>query len=217
MEMLFSDNTKIEEAKRIIKESDLLLVGIGSELTMPRCDHDEIKAFFKELSILTADKNYYVITLNTDGLIREANLKDSCIVEPCGNVNKLQCEMACSDIVVDVSDYIDKDKVCPKCGNRLIPNVVENEHYVESYLEDWKNYTKWISSTLNRKLCVLELGVKMEFPSIIRFPFEKIVNINNKAHIIRINNTLPMLAQEIASKGISIKGNPCKVISELAH
>ena len=43
----------------------------------------------------------------------------------------------------------------------------------EGYQKQWEKYTKWLQGTLNKKLCILELGVELNLPSIIRWPFEK--------------------------------------------
>ena len=216
MQSIFSESEKILEALDIIKSSDMFLVGIGTELAMGRRDEDELNDFFKDIAKLLKGKNYFLITLNTDGFINDAGLDDDRIVEPCGNVRKLQCPDGCRDAVYPESDFAEGAKVCPECGKILIENTVLAEHYVENgYLDDWKRYTTWVSTTLNRNLCVLELGAKMEFPNIIRWPFEKMVSINNKAKMIRINNALPQLSEETAKKGVGIKGDPAVIVKKL--
>lgn len=98
--------------------------------------------------------------------------------------------------------------VCPKCGKPLILNNIYSEHYDENgYLPQWQLYTKWLQGTLNRKLVVLELGVGMKFPSVIRWPFEKVTFFNNKAHLYRVNEKLYQLSEELKGKGTAIPKN----------
>ena len=73
--------------------------------------------------------------------------------------------------------------------------------------EKWNAYLKWLSCTLNHRLLVMELGVSLNNPNVIRWPFERCVMINNSAVICRVNATLPQLPEQLSDKGISIKEN----------
>ena len=84
------------------------------------------------------------------------------------------------------------------------PNESNNEDEGKG---QWDKYMMWLSCTLNKKLLVLELGVGLNAPHVIRWPFEKTVMLNNKAELIRINETLPNLPTEIKDKGLGIKLN----------
>ena len=78
-------------------------------------------------------------------------------------------------------------QIVAPCGSDMSGNVVTNEHYDEScYLPQWQNYLKWLQNTLNRKLCILELGVGFQYPSVIRWPFAKTGYLNKKADFIKV-------------------------------
>ena len=68
---------------------------------------------------------------------------------------------------------------------------------------------------INKKLCILELGVDMTYPSIIRWPFEKVAFYNNKAHFVRVNERLYHMSEEIKDKGISVPKNAVEWLSEM--
>jgi len=53
----------------------------------------------------------------------------------------------------------------------------------------------------------LELGVDLTYPSIIRWPFEKVAFYNQKAHFVRVNKRLYHMSEEIRDKGVSIAEN----------
>ena len=55
----------------------------------------------------------------------------------------------------------------------------------------------------------------MTFPSVIRFPFEKVAFFNKKAKLIRINETLYQLSEQIGEKGISIAENAVDFMNNL--
>ena len=97
------------------------------------------------------------------------------------------------------------DGKCPVCGANLCENTVRCEKYNEKgYLASWDKYMKFLSLTLNRNIVILELGVLMDFPNIIRWPFERTALINMKAHFYRINKALPQMNAELKDKGISV-------------
>ncbi len=72
----------------------------------------------------------------------------------------------------------------------------------------WVKYTKWLSGSLNRKLCIIELGVLLSNPNAIRWPSERIVMLNLKSHLLRINEKIPQLPTELGERGVSIPYNP---------
>ena len=67
--------------------------------------------------------------------------------------------------------------------------------------EQWNTYLRWISGTLGHRLLILELGVGFASPELIRWPFEKITQINMKSSLIRVNASFPQLPKELAETG----------------
>lgn len=80
--------------------------------------------------------------------------------------------------------------------------------------ENWNDYMKWLSFTLNRHLLVVELGVGFENPMVIRFPFEKTVFLNQKSKMHRVHSLLPQVTAEIAERGTAIQGEPLSLFTE---
>lgn len=117
---------------------------------------------------------------------------------------QMPCE---SNQDVDAHEIFDLG-VCPTCGsNRILNNIYTEKYDERGYIDQWQKYTKWLQGTLNKKLCILELGVGMQCPSVIRFPFEKIGYFNQKADFIRVNKNLYQMTEELKEKGISISEN----------
>lgn len=178
---------------------------------------------YQELFHLLKNKDYFIINLNSDGLMEKAGFQER-VVYPCGSKSLYQCSHNCSDEVENAKDIDtdiiesirDKNKklsdikrpVCKKCGQALVYNRVESDNYCEKgYLNDWKEYMEWTSRTLNKSVCILELGVNFQYPTVIRWPFEKISYINNKAQLVRINEKFNQTSSEVAEKTITIKEN----------
>ncbi len=98
---------------------------------------------------------------------------------------------------------------CPECGKYLVFNNRKAKQYVEEgYLEQWNKYMRWLQGTVNKRLCVLELGVGMQYPTVIRWPFERVTFINEKSSMFRIHSKLYHLTEEIKDRGYKIQEKP---------
>lgn len=174
---------------------------------------------YQNLFHLVNEKNYFIVSTCIDGLIEKAGFANEKIVQPCGNYHFLQCSNRCDNALLEAEEYFEfvmenlkqdiyEMPVCPKCGAPLVFNQITNGNYVENgYLPQWEKYTKWLSATLNRRLCILELGVGREFPTVIRSPFEKVGFFNQKASFFRINEKHAEIPEDMGGKGISIQMN----------
>lgn len=250
-----------------IKNAELVLVGIGSEMQVKFQTLKEIPDFKRKLSELEAEqgkewlcpfliryflkkeyhpeiinayeclmrlleeKNYFIVSLSTDDLIRDCDFKRDRVVTPCGTYQVLQCEKNCAgklfpieeDFWMKVCGWISgkvsleelSEPKCPDCGASLVMNQYGQTAYnEEGYLKNWQAYTKWLQGTVNRGLCILELGAGMEFPSIIRWPFEKVCFYNQKSVFWRVHSSLWQLSEEIKMRGKSVRKDPATFLSE---
>lgn len=197
---------------------------------------DEVKAALCRLAEILQGKNYFIVSTSVNSVISEIPWKENRLVLPCGGIQKKQCPEGCEGSLQDLAEneanelllYIEnnyggeeKTSVnvsenapkmnlgrCPKCGKNLILNNIYAEKYDENgYLSQWQLYTKWLQGTLNKNLLILELGVGMKFPSVIRWPFEKVAFFNNKAVFCRVNENLYQMSEELKDKGNSIAKN----------
>lgn len=205
-----------------ILAADLILVGVGTEFeaTKYRKDARAVKAL-KELAGILEGKNYFVVTTCTNSILRNTGLNEERIVCPCGNLEMKQCTNHCENSLQALSEadiatmessisqgFEPEFGVCNVCKETMVLNNVYASKYDEDgYLKDWSRYTKWLQGTLNKKLCILELGVNLVFPSIIRWPFEKVGFYNQKATFIRVNETLYHMSEELKDKGIAVAQN----------
>lgn len=189
---------------------------------------------YDSLARLLEGKNSFIVTLCTDDLIFSSRLDAGRIVAPCGGFRALQCGKECvteqESLVTDANvlqallESIDDCSgdieeidlpVCAECTKPLWFNqVVSPDYKEEGYLPQWQLYTKWLQGTLNKKLCILELGVGMQFPQIVRFPFEKVAFFNQKADFFRIHSRLYQLTEELKGKGTPIAQNPVDFLTE---
>lgn len=187
---------------------------------LQRYPQERLREAYRALQELLTGKNYFVITTCMDGWIWQSGLNPERIVAPCGGYVNLQCRAQCTPELVEAKETADavwrvisagkwEELSCPRCshcGQELQFNNIHAEKYNESgYLPAWELYTKWLKGTLNRELCILELGVGMDYSSVIRFPFEKAAFFNQKSDFIRVHKRLFQMAEELKEKGISIE------------
>lgn len=206
----------------ILKEEGLswLLPGWNEYCLRQRGD-EHIEKALERLDALLEGKNYFGVSVSTNSSI--AGRKR--MVMACGSTIRKQCAEGCEEALQIMSE---EDRAalesfycglaegkrsgnpylpgrCPKCGGKLVLNNVYAENYNEKgYLDQWGLYMKWLQGTLNRRLLVLELGVGMQFPSVIRWPFEKAAFFNRKAFFCRVNDKLYQMTKELAEKGCGI-------------
>lgn len=226
---VLKQDTAYNACKNKLENSDKewLLPALNMLFRENKGDVEEVLGRFAEL---IAEKNYFVVSVSTNEHIRQVNWREGRLVMPCGGSGMKQCPQGCATGLTKTTEedwreirvYSNslqslKDGemlpnldlgVCPVCGEPLVLNNIYMEKYDENgYLDQWKFYTKWLQGTLNRKLLVLELGVGMQCPSVIRWPFEKVAFFNQKASFCRVNETLYQLSEELKEKGMSISQN----------
>lgn len=185
--------------------------------------HSKVYQAMDNLAQLLENRNYFVVSITTNDIVWESSLNPERIVTPCGGARNLQCVQGCESSLRE-NTQMEKELLyqkignqkwqqlqvgkCPECSKDMVLNNIYAENYMENgYKEQWETYTKWLQGTLNRTLCILELGVGMQYPSVIRWPFEKIAYFNQKATFIRINERLYQMTEELHGKGISVAQN----------
>ena len=203
------------------------------------CIIDKIQAM-NRIEELIEGKNYFVVTTCALDIIRYSKIRQDRMVAPCGTVLKMECSLGCKDDVYDSTEILEKiykklemmsssgefDKsyilsfvpICEKCeGNMEINQYTGMSYSEKAYLERWELYNKWLTGTMNKNLVLLELGVDFTTPTVIRWPFEKICLINNKAILIRVNSKFAMLTPEISEKAMAVSKSSVDFINELLN
>lgn len=218
------ENVKTEVMEKI-KEAQKVLIGIGKEWALRDDERDirfchltdpsqaDLKAAYEALYDLIKEKDYYIVTTLTDGAVYEMPFDKNRIVAPCGNIHWRQCSKACTKDIWEESEV--PDDVCPHCKAPLTGNTIKAETYIEEgYLPRWKDYMKWQTGTINRSLVILELGEGFATPTVMRWPFEKIIYFNRKSRLYRINESFYQLPKEAEERGVSVHENSVRWMLE---
>lgn len=164
----------------------------------------EIEKIREELKVKLGDAERVLIGLGAEWKVKEAD-REELVMNAKESLHEL----------VDGKDYFVISTMSLEELNRL---GFESAHTVAPLdvsltEEQWNGYTDWLSRTLNKKLVILELGEGFMHPSIMRWPFEKTVAINNKAYMFRVHKTFYQISDEIAEKATAVKADSVEFVA----
>lgn len=224
-------DSRYQEIEREIgdREENIWLVPFLQKMILEQTEDVHLRTAYESLQTLLGDSDYFILSLCMDDYIYRYPFRERRVVTPCGGFRKMQCDRNCTHLLTDIPAdtyqqilrYYKKEialeelrePACQVCGEKLRFNQLGVTRYAEEgYLGQWAEYTKWVQRTVNKKLCVIELGAGLAYPSIIRFPFEKMVFYNQKAFLYRIHPSLYQLEKEIGDRGCGIKENPVEFL-----
>ncbi len=200
--------------------------------------YNQVYRYLKELG----KSNYFVVTTSFDDIITYSEFDKDRMVAPCGTLKYMKCDKGCFKHVYPTEEvfeninsilnkhyndgYTDKDSMwqelsdampqCPMCKQIMSINIVKTNNYsAEGYRESWDSYMAWLQKTLNRKLVMLELGEGFDTPTVIRWPFEKVATVNNKATLIRVNDKVWQISEDIEAKAIPLNMSGVHFVKEI--
>lgn len=186
---------------------------------------------YNRLYEIVKEKDYFVLTTNVDHQFQKAGFQKDRIFATQGDYGNIQCEKGCHPKVYDAEDLFRRmDQArqdclvpsamvpkCPVCGGNMAMHLRCDQYFVED--EDWheaaEHYMDFLKKMGQKKGVLLELGVGFNTPTIIRFPFEKMVRENKHLSLIRLNMNEAVVPESFGSRAIGIGGDMAQVISDL--
>lgn len=191
------------------------------------CRHALINRFdcqvgqvYYELLEMVKDKDYFVLTTNVDQQFLRAGFESDRIFATQGDYGMLQCKNACHNKLyesealfremskkqVDMKIPSDLVPYCPVCGEEMDMNLRKDDRFVEdtSWHETHERYQTFINENQDKKILFLELGVGMNTPVIIKYPFWRLTHQLKNAYLISMNKGQAWLPDELKSKSLTI-------------
>lgn len=186
---------------------------------------------YKQLYDIVKEKDYFVLTTNVDYQFHKAGFLQERIFATQGDYGNIQCEKGCHDKVYEAEalfykmDQARKDCLvpshmvpkCPVCGGDMTMHLRCDQYFVED--ESWHaaaaHYYDFVKKMEGKEAVLLELGVGFNTPTIIRFPFEKMIRENEKFSLIRLNLNEAFVPESFGSRAIGIGGDMGKAIREM--
>lgn len=229
---LLEQNKEYHKVSSQIRENQVEWVMPYVNTNFLNRERSEVIEAYRHLKTFLEDKEYFIVSVATNGLLQQADYPQERLVEPCGGFHLLQCSRGCSETLEETGSLLLEEidqccegkrgwndisaGSCTKCGGEKVFNSLYAQNYNEDgYLEQWENYTQWIQNILHRNICILELGVGMQYPSVIRWPFEKIAFFQEKAKMVRVHEKLFHLTEELSGKSYSLPMNAIELLKAL--
>ncbi|MEX2804931.1 NAD-dependent deacetylase [Streptococcus sp. H31] len=172
---------------------------------------------------LLRDKNYFILTTNVDHQVQKAGFNKKKLFYTQGDYGLFQCSVPCHQKTYDNKDVIlemikkqenmavpsDLIPYCPKCGAVMTVNLRSDDRFVEDL--GWENakqrYGTWLEANVNKRIIYLELGVGMNTPAIIKYPFLKLTAANKQAKFLTINKTSFLYPAKVKKQTLQLVGD----------
>lgn len=192
---------------------------------------DAPKPVYNDLFETVKNKDYFVITTNVDHCFQKAGFDKKRLFYTQGDYGLFQCSEPCCNETFDnekiirqmyehrtnmsvPSELIPK---CPHCGKPMTMNLRSDDTFVED--GDWhiaaKRYSDFIRAGAGHNTLFLELGVGMNTPGIIKYPFWKMTENDPNAFYVCINYGEACCPREIEQKSICIDGDIGDIVARL--
>lgn len=194
---------------------------------------DAPKPVYNDLFSLIKDKDYFVITTNVDHCFQKAGFDKKRIFYTQGDYGLFQCSVPCHNKTYDnesaVKEMFEKQydmKIpaelipkCPLCGEPMTMNLRSDDTFVqdEGWYKAYNNYNDFIRRHQNLKVVFCELGVGMNTPSVIKYPFWQMTAQNPNAVYICINYGEAVCPAVIENRAVCINNDIGEILSELKN
>ena len=186
---------------------------------------------YEKLLELIKDKDYFVLTTNVDHCFQKVGFAKERLFYTQGDYGLWQCSEPCheetydNEIVVRQMIIAQKNMsvpeelipYCPKCGKPMTMNLRCDDTFVED--QGWRKgserYRNFIQRQENRHVLFWELGVGMNTPGIIKYPFWQMTAKNPNAVYVCINYNEAYAPAEIVGQSICLNGELGKILRDL--
>ena len=186
---------------------------------------------YKRLFELVKDKDYFVLTTNVDHQFQKAGFDKHRLFYTQGDYGLWQCSEPCHQKTYDneetVRTMFEKQRDmrvpselvphCPVCGKPMSMNLRADETFVED--EGWhraaERYDEFLRRHEGLHILFLELGVGMNTPVIIKYPFWKMTYANPKAVYACLNFGEAYAPDEIKEQSICINGDIHSILDRI--
>ncbi len=193
---------------------------------------DPPKPVYRQVLELVGNKDFFVITTNVDHCFQKAGIDRQRLFYTQGDYGLFQCATPCHRRTYDneetVLKMVEQQKDmrvptalvprCPKCGEPMAMNLRSDDTFVEDFgwNEAASRYVNWVQAHDGQKLLLLELGVGMNTPAIIKYPFRKLTAKNPNATYVCLNFGEADCPKEIEDRAIVVNADIADVIEALA-
>ncbi len=192
---------------------------------------DAPKPVYQDLYQLIEDKDYFVLTTNVDHCFQKAGFDKKRLFYTQGDYGLWQCSKPCHDKTYDNEETVrrmmeqqrdmriptDLIPHCPVCGEPMTMNLRADNSFVQDmgWYQASERYSDFVRRHENMRVLYLELGVGMNTPGIIKYPFWQETYQNPKAVYACVNFGEACAPKEIEGRSICINGDIGEILKKL--
>ena len=191
---------------------------------------DPPKPVYNDLLALVKDKDYFVLPTNVDHCFQKAGFDKKRLFYTQGDYGLWQCAKPCHSKTYDNEETVRKMAAaqkdlrvpsalvprCPVCGRPMTMNLRCDDTFVED--EGWhaaaERYENFIR-TRSGKVLFLELGVGMNTPVIIKYPFWRMTERNPEATYACVNYGEAYCPRAVKHRSICIDADIGRTLADV--
>lgn len=193
---------------------------------------DAPKTVYRDLLELVKNQDYFVLTTNVDHQFQRAGFDKKRLFYTQGDYGLWQCSRPCCQETYDNEEVVrrmiaeqremkvptDLIPYCPHCGQPMTMNLRCDDTFVQDdgWYQAAQRYEDFLRRHEGMRVVFLELGVGMNTPVIIKYPFWKMTTGNPDAIYVCINLGEAVCPQQIKEQSICIDGDIGSVLSDLS-
>ncbi len=193
----------------------------------------DVTPLHKTLLEALRGKKLFLLTTNVDGQFEKAGLSPEQIFATQGSYRKIQCRRGCHPKTYDAEELFrqmdqarKKARIpshlvprCPVCGGEMAMNLRSDNYFVED--EDWdaaeERFSRFLSECRGKKTVLLELGVGFNTPTIIRFPFEKLLREQENIRLVRLSRSKAIVPASLSDRAVGLNADMAQSITDPAE
>lgn len=179
---------------------------------------DVPKPVYRRLWELVQGKDYFVLTTNVDHCFQKAGFDKQRLFYTQGDYGLWQCSEPCHQRTYDnepmVRRMVERQKDlkippelvprCPRCGRPMAMNLRSDGTFVQDqgWYQAAGRYQDFLEKHQGKPLLLLELGVGMNTPGIIKYPFWRMTAQNPRAFYACVNQRQAFVPAQLADRAL---------------
>lgn len=202
-----------ERLLSLVKDKDYFVITTNVDHCFQKAGFDKRRLFYTQgdYGLWQCSKPCHKKTYDNEGTVRKMVLAQGFTIEEDGTLTVPE------DVTLKMTVPTELVPHCPVCGEPMSMNLRADNTFVED--EGWHRasaaYSDFLGTHDGLHVLFLELGVGMNTPGIIKYPFWQMTYNNPKAIYACLNYGQAVAPKEIEARSICINGDIGEILENL--
>ncbi len=187
---------------------------------------------YDDLLALVGERDYFVLTTNVDHQFQLAGFDKKRLFYTQGDYGLWQCSQPCHQATYDNEGAVRRMAEeqrdmripselvprCPRCGRPMTMNLRTDDTFVQDggWYAAAERYQEFLRRHAGLAVLYLELGVGMNTPGIIKYPFWRMTRESPRAVYACVNQQEAYVPREIRDRAVCVAGDIGDALRRLA-